>query len=151
MKGGWLLASACLLGLFALALVAALDFPLLDELGPGPGFFPFWLSLLGAILSIVLLAAVWRAPADEDAAVLPYGADAVRVGTILAALVAAAVVLEPLGYRLTTLFFIALLLAALGVRSPIALGACALAGSFGVFHVFYYWLKVPLPRGAWGI
>jgi putative tricarboxylic transport membrane protein len=26
-----------------------------------------------------------------------------------------------------------------------------LAGSFGVFHVFYYWLKVPLPIGALGL
>ena len=27
----------------------------------------------------------------------------------------------------------------------------ALAGSFGVFHVFYHWLKVPLPMGVLGI
>jgi putative tricarboxylic transport membrane protein len=27
----------------------------------------------------------------------------------------------------------------------------ALALSFGVFHVFYYWLKVPLPVGAFGL
>jgi putative tricarboxylic transport membrane protein len=26
-----------------------------------------------------------------------------------------------------------------------------LAASFGVFHVFYYWLKVPLPIGTFGI
>jgi hypothetical protein len=27
----------------------------------------------------------------------------------------------------------------------------AVAGSFGIFHVFYYWLKVPLPMGMFGI
>ena len=27
----------------------------------------------------------------------------------------------------------------------------AFAGSFGVFHVFDYWLKVPLPIGALGL
>jgi hypothetical protein len=27
----------------------------------------------------------------------------------------------------------------------------AVAGSFGVFHAFYYWLKVPLPIGIFGI
>ena len=59
--------------------------------------------------------------------------------------------MEPLGFRLTMLAFIAGLLAALGARSPAAILITALAGSFGVFHVFYYWLKVPLPIGLLGV
>ena len=47
--------------------------------------------------------------------------------------------------------FIAGLLLVLGARSPIAIALTAVAGSFGVFHVFYYWLKVPLPIGEFGI
>ena len=39
----------------------------------------------------------------------------------------------------------------LGARSPIAILLTALAGSFGVFHVFYHWLKVPLPIGEFGL
>jgi hypothetical protein len=38
-----------------------------------------------------------------------------------------------------------------GARSPLAIGLTALAGSFGVFHVFFYWLKVPLPIGMLGL
>ena len=49
------------------------------------------------------------------------------------------------------LAFIAGLLAALGASSPAAILITALAGSFGVFHVFYYWLKVPLPIGLLGV
>ena len=49
------------------------------------------------------------------------------------------------------LLFIAGLLLALGARSPAAIVLTALAGSFGVFHVFFYWLKVPLPIGALGL
>ena len=56
---------------------------------------------------------------------------------MLVALVAAAVLLEPLGFRLTMLFFIAGLLLALGARSPTAIALTAVAGSFGVFHVFF--------------
>jgi hypothetical protein len=37
------------------------------------------------------------------------------------------------------------------VRSPAGIAATALLGSFGVFHVFYHWLKVPLPIGQLGI
>jgi hypothetical protein len=70
---------------------------------------------------------------------------------VLVALTAAAALFEPLGYRLTTLPFIAALLLILGARSPIAIALTALAGSFGVFHVFYHWLKVPLPIGEFGL
>jgi len=70
---------------------------------------------------------------------------------VLVALIAAAALFEPLGYRLTMLPFIAGLLLILGARSPIAIALTALAGSFGVFHVFYHWLKVPLPIGELGL
>ena len=70
---------------------------------------------------------------------------------MLVALAIAAALLEPVGFRLTMLVFIAGLLLALGARSPVAILLTALAGSFGVFHVFYHWLKVPLPVGAFGV
>jgi putative tricarboxylic transport membrane protein len=47
--------------------------------------------------------------------------------------------------------FVGGLLLALGARSALAIALCAVAGSFGVFHVFFYWLKVPLPIGTFGI
>ena len=43
------------------------------------------------------------------------------------------------------------LLLILGARSALAIALTALAGSFGVFHVFYRWLKVPLPIGEFGL
>jgi putative tricarboxylic transport membrane protein len=152
-KRGSQLAALCLLALFAVAGVAALDFALLDDLGPGPGFFPFWLALVGAALAIVLLIEVSRTAAGEPdgPAILPDRPGGARGLVVLASLVAAAALLEPLGYRLTMLLFLAGLLVALGVRSPAGIAATALLGSFGVFHVFYHWLKVPLPIGQLGI
>ena len=76
---------------------------------------------------------------------------ALQAGSVLIALIAAAAAFEPLGFRLTMLPFIAGLLLALGARSPTAIALSALAGSFGVFHVFFHWLKVPLPIGEFGI
>jgi putative tricarboxylic transport membrane protein len=139
-----------LLAIFVAALVTSLDYSLTDALGPGPGFFPFWLSLIGAALTVALLIHGVRSP-DTDGDILPTGRAALQAGAVLLALAAAAVLFEPLGYRLTMLVFIAGLLLALGARSPAAIAATALAGSFGVFHVFYYWLKVPLPIGALGL
>ena len=89
----------------------------------------------------------------ETAAVniLPDRQAAIQGGGVLIALAAAAALFEPLGFRLTMLVFITGLLWMLGARSPFGILFTAVAGSFGVFHVFLYWLKVPLPTGAFGI
>ena len=120
-------------------------------MGPGPGFFPFWLSLIGAALAVAILIQDARSRDTAAADVLPDRRSALQAGAVLFALTAAGALIEPLGFRLTMLLFIAGLLAALGARSPAAIVLTALAGSFGVFHVFYYWLKVPLPIGALGL
>lgn len=153
MRRGWQVACICLLGIFVPALVISLGYSLTDALGPGPGFFPFWLSLIGIALTGAMLVQLARGNIFADAAVeiLPNRQAAVQASAVLVALVVVAALLEPLGFRLTMLPFIAGLLFVLGARSLIAIALTAVAGSFGVFHVFYYWLKVPLPIGALGI
>jgi putative tricarboxylic transport membrane protein len=150
-RRGRLVACVCLLGIFAAALVTSLDYSLVDALGPGPGFFPFWLSLVGAALTLAILVETVRSHDIASGSILPSRPAAWQVGGVLVALAAAAALLEPLGFQLTMLLFIAGLLLTLGARSPFAVLLTALAGSFGVFHVFYYWLKVPLPIGALGL
>jgi putative tricarboxylic transport membrane protein len=150
---GWQVACVCLLGIFVPALVTSLGYSLTDALGPGPGFFPFWLSLIGAILTAAILLQVTMATATEGTALslAPDRRTALQAIGVLIALTAAAALFEPLGYRLTMLPFIAGVLLILGARSMIAIALTAIVGSFGVFHVFYHWLKVPLPIGAFGV
>ena len=151
MRRGRIIACVCLAAIFLAALVTSLGYSLIDALGPGPGFFPFWLSLIGLVLTAAILVEIWRDPSLSGASVLPDREAAIQCGIVLAALVAAAVLFEPLGFRLTMLFFIGGLLPVLGARSATAIAVTAVAGSFGVFHVFLYWLKVPLPTGALGL
>ena len=153
MRRGWQVACICLLGIFIPALITSLGYSLTDALGPGPGFFPFWLSLIGIALTGAMLVQLARGKifADATAGILPDRQAAFQAGAVLVALTVAAALLEPLGFRLTMLPFIAGLLLVLGARSLIAIALTAVAGSFGVFHVFYHWLKVPLPIGALGI
>jgi putative tricarboxylic transport membrane protein len=141
------------LGIFIPALITSLGYSLTDALGPGPGFFPFWLSLIGIALTGTMLVQLARGRVFANAAaqLLPDRQAALQAGAVLVALTVAGALLEPLGFRLTMLPFIAGLLIVLGARSLIAIALTAIAGSFGVFHVFYYWLKVPLPIGALGI
>ena len=74
-----------------------------------------------------------------------------RILATVILLIAATVFLDILGFRLTALVFMAVLLPAIGARSLIAIPVFSLLGSFGVFHIFYQWLKVPLPIGIFGI
>ena len=151
MRRGRIVACVCLVAIFLAALITSLGYSLMDALGPGPGFFPFWLSLIGATLTAVILIENWRSPDLAGGGILPDRAAVLQGGVVLIALVAATALFEVLGFRLAMLLFIGGLLFALGARSPSAILLTAVAGSFGVFHVFFYWLKVPLPTGAFGI
>jgi len=144
---------ACLCALFGFMALTAFGYSLSDALGPGAGFFPFWLGALGVVFSVALFVQSWRGHAigDSTQALLPRGEGARRVGALVAGLAVAALLLQPLGFRLAMLVFTAGLLLALGVRRPLLIAGFALASSFGLFHVFYYWLQVPLPIGVLGI
>ena len=143
----------CLCAVFGIMAVIAFGYSLSDALGPGAGFFPFWLGTLGAALSLVLFVQSWRGRSIGEGAqaLLPRGEGARRAVAMVAGLAGAALLLQPLGFRFVMLAFIAGLLLALGVRRPAMIIIFALLGSFGLFYVFYYWLQVPLPIGALGI
>lgn len=126
------------------------EYPFFDRLGPGPGFFPAWLSGVAAALALVLLAQVslGKANLPGDEGLIPSSQAAVRILLVLGSLSAVLLMLNPLGFRLSMLVFLCLLPLTLGIRNYLATGLLALAGSFGVFHLFYFVLKLPLPLGA---
>ena len=51
MRQGRLIATGAMLAFCLFALWQSLLLSLTDRLGPGPGFFPFWLALIGAIVA----------------------------------------------------------------------------------------------------
>src|SRR5690606_19129639 len=52
LRRGWFVAAGAFLALFAATTYLSFQLPLLDTLGPGPGFFPLILALLGGALSV---------------------------------------------------------------------------------------------------
>jgi putative tricarboxylic transport membrane protein len=159
LRRGWFATAGAFLALFAGTIYLSLKLPLLDALGPGPGFFPLILALLGGALAVALMVNLAREPqgsadaveADASEPFMPDGAAMFRMIGIVVLLLAAFSALDPLGYRLTALIFITLVLLVLGIRNYVVIALVALALSFGVFHSFYYWLKVPLPIGGFGL
>ncbi|MBM3490348.1 MAG: tripartite tricarboxylate transporter TctB family protein [Alphaproteobacteria bacterium] len=141
------IASLCFVALFAATAALATNYAFFDALGPGPGFFPLLLGLAGVLLAAAVFVERRRQPAGE-AALLPERRLWPVLLCPLAGLAFVALALEPIGFRLTLLLALPTLLLLLGARHPVAIGLSAIVGSLGVFHVFYYWLKVPLPFGA---
>jgi putative tricarboxylic transport membrane protein len=141
------------LALSVITIVLSFEYPYKDKLGPGPGFFPIWMSLITGSLSLALLfQTTWgKTTADVSAKLFPEREGALRIVVIMIALLGCLALLDPLGFRISLFLFLFALPMGLGMKKWWATLLFAVAGSFGVFHVFYYWLKVPLPIGLLGI
>ena len=151
MKRPYQVTSVVVMCMAAFLANASLELRYYTPLGPGPGFFPLWLSILLAILAIAMF---WQAtfgksdamPDDFFAGRKGY----LRIGAVVAALVGVIALMEPLGFCLVMLAFYLFLLSALGRQHLVVIGLVALAGSLGVYYVFVHWLAVPLPIGLFG-
>lgn len=151
MKRGWQAASVALAATFAYFAFESFQLSLRDALGPGPGFFPFWLGMIGTALAVILLIQVRRDRVDLGTEALAFDRAGMRNAVlVLVGLIVATALLEGVGFRVSMLLLIPYLLVILGVRNWVAIGICAVAGSFGVYYVFFDVLKVPLPAGIFG-
>lgn len=154
MRQGRLIATGAMLAFCLFALWQSLLLSLTDRLGPGPGFFPFWLALIGAVLAVALLITMIREPKDPaggDVRILPHGPGGLRWLAVVGLLAAVAMAMELIGFRLAMLMFNAALVIALGERRWWVVAVFAFIGSFGVYYVFTTWLDVLLPTGSLGI
>jgi putative tricarboxylic transport membrane protein len=154
MKRGWQFTGTVFAIVFAIWAHQAWRLSLTDALGPGPGFFPFFLALSGVALAVVLVLQAGSAfEGDPQASqrLLPRGAALRSVVVLLAALAGVALLLEPLGFRLVVALFCLVLLPALGARNYLVVVIFAVAASFGVYSLFSDLLKVPLPIGLLGV
>jgi putative tricarboxylic transport membrane protein len=122
------------------------------SIGPGPGFFPFWLGvilgLLGLAMIIVATVSVPE-PLPDDFA--PEEGGVRRLSTVIGAIAGVALMLETLGFGLSLAIVIPFLLITLEQRNPLIIAIITLLGSFGTNYVFTRWLNVPLPRGILGL
>ena len=153
MKRAWQIACVAFVAFAIFWLIVSFEYPYKDRLGPGPGFFPFWLSIITGALALGLFfqVSLAKGTTEGSAALLPERQGKVRILVILVALAGSLALLDPLGFRISLFLFLLFLPFALGERTWWVTLVFAAAGSFGVFHVFYYWLKVPLPVGLLGI
>jgi putative tricarboxylic transport membrane protein len=115
-----------------------------QDLDPGVGFFPRMLAVLIGVLALVPLLK----PEEWDP--LPRGIVAWHVIGTAVLLFGYALVVETLGFVITTVVFVLVELLLLGARRPVTLIAMPLVVGLGLFYLFRSVLDVPLPVAGWG-
>lgn len=142
-------AGAVVLAIGVALLLGSIKFPYLLDGVPGPGFLPRWIAigLLGSGLVLTVQAIRARLVALE-AIQWPKANGWARVGLMLGGLAVSLVVLDRLGFLLTTTLFMAVVIFGLGVRSWRMLASIPLLAAIGLYVVFAVWLQVPLPKGV---
>lgn len=135
----------CLLALFVMWESRAL--PLGSWRQPGPGYFPV---LLAALL-LILGALVWAMGGSTPPVARVGWSEARHAVVILAVGAFICLGLERLGYRLTMLAALVFLVRLVERKRLLAAAVFAFALSFGSYYLFDTLLRVPLPRGPFGI
>ena len=117
--------------------------------GPGPGFLPFWLGLVMAVLATMLLVGAMRSR-EPGEPWLPRGEGLKRLALVLGATIALVALLNVVGMVVGTVLFMILLVRLLD-RTAWPLTLAVAFGTAGInFLVFSFWLKVPMPVGVLG-
>ncbi|MDD1750663.1 MAG: tripartite tricarboxylate transporter TctB family protein [Methanothrix sp.] len=118
-------------------------------LGPGAGFFPFWLgALLGGLGIIWLVQVSRRSGYAEEGPSLPPRGGIVRILSIVFSVAVVSALLDLLGFQLTMFLFMLFMLLILGRQTIWTTLIIALVCSVGVYHMFGRYLDVQLPKSS---
>ncbi len=119
-------------------------------IGPGPGFFPRWIGgFTGFLAAVMFYQATFgnAGPMPSDFFLTRDGY--LRIGTMIVSIICVVLFMDPIGFRLTMLAFLLLMLFTMGRQSLSLTLIISVYGSLGVFHLFNDLLMVPLPFGPW--
>lgn len=119
------------------------------DVGPGSGFFPFWLGAVLALVSAIWVVRVSIGPAEEmPTDFVPPRTGALRVVAVLVALALFGWLIDVVGFQLMMLAFLVFVMVVLGRREIPVTAVIAVVGSFGLYYAFKNWLDVPLPASS---
>ena len=118
---------------------------------PQTGFFPKTLLVLVLALSLCLLVRTLR-QAETETRTQPIPSQGwIRIGATLAALLGFALLLEWLGFFVSTFLLMILLLRAIEAMPWAKVVLVALSTALVAYFIFAWLLGVPLPSGVLGI
>ena len=136
------------LSIGALLLMGTIMMPYFLEGVPGPGFLPLWVSFgLIATGGMLTIKGIWSGPIPKPEIIWPGRIGWRRNGVLLSTLAISFLLLDLLGFLVTSALFVAAVAFGLGTRSWRILASVPLLTAIVLYGVFAVWLRVPLPRG----
>jgi putative tricarboxylic transport membrane protein len=122
-----------------------------NTFGPGAGFMPFWLGVLMAVFSILLIVNATRQPVESGGRFLfPIGRPVLSILETVGGLAAFILLLEPLGFLLTTALLTAFLLRVVESERWLTTAVVAVVNAIGLYVVFQVLLGAALPKNFLG-
>lgn len=144
------IAGAVLLAVGGFVIWQALSLRYYTSIGPGPGFFSFWLGVMLSLLALAMIGiATWRGREPLPQPMFTDARGYLGIAAVMASLLFAGLFMRSLGYPLTMLA-IMLVMLRIGGGSWLVTIVGSLIGSFGIYYIFIHWLRVPLPAGILG-
>lgn len=141
------------LGLSLWCYLESTKFTYMTQFTPGPGFMPFWVGVVLALLSVYLIVdSFMRKPGKkDDAKLLPKKHMLYRVGAIILMLVGVRFSMNFLGLPLTIALFTTAILLLLEHYSILKSVGYGIAYAAVTWFVFQYILSMGFPKGFLGI
>jgi hypothetical protein len=113
---------------------------------PGSGFFPFWLSLILALVSFIHILTQWGP--DSEAVSLWSKEVLIRPITAAAVLFLYALSIGWIGFFSSTFLLFLAWLIAVEREKWLTIGLVSILGTLALYFIFSVFLKVPLPKGS---
>jgi len=138
-----------LFGIIAITQSAQLDY--WSQFGPGSGFVPLWSSILivfGGILLVI--QALRKRPMPVQTMDKEKIKRLATVGVVAGLTVAAAVLMDIIGFTLSMFLFMATMMGFSRKHRWHVVVATAVTVAVSFYFVFDKWLQVPLPKGLIG-
>jgi len=143
----WERIAAAILTLVGVAAAAiAYDLGLGDFQHPGPGFFPFWLSLILALVSFVYFLS--QLGADSRRVLLWDQQTWVRPSLAAAVMFLYSLTMGWIGFFSATFLLFLAWLIFIEREKWLTVGMVSVLGTLSLYFIFTVFLKVPLPKGA---
>lgn len=130
----------------AVFLLSSLELPFSSEIGPGPGFWPLWLSGLLMLLALCYFYSVWKGKDSADEA--PDRKSLKEMAVILGSMSLYVLLLPIIGFNLSSILFLFVLLRK-GYNWYTSIGISAVT-SILLFLLFTEGFATPLPVNIWG-
>lgn len=126
--------------------IAGLRFSLTSEYGPGPGFWPAWLSVAWLVLSVIWLKETYGQEGEKKP-FFDHPGELKRIVVIMAIFLLYLVLLSLIGFLPGTLVYVFINLYLFEKHSLVNSIANGIGLSAGFYLLFCTLLKVDLPRG----